>query len=460
MARLFGTDGVRGLAGRDVTAEVALNLAAAAARVLGGARPADSGRPRALIGNDSRISGGYLTSAVAAGLAGAGVDVLDVGVLPTPGLAYLAATQDVDLAVMLSASHNPMADNGIKFFARGGFKLPDAVEDLIEESLGEPWERPTGAQVGRIRTDHLAPLAYVEHLVAAAEVKLDGLRIVLDCANGAASEVAPEAMRQLGADVIPFACVPDGLNINAGVGSTHPDQLRRTVVRETADLGFAFDGDADRCVAVDSAGELVDGDRIMAILALAMSRAGKLAHNTLVATVMSNLALHHAMRKAGIELRITDVGDRYVLEEMMAGGFSLGGEQSGHVIMSQLGTTGDGVLTAIQVACQMAATGKTLADLASVVQPLPQVLINVAGVDKHQASTHPKVAEALAEAGQRLGDSGRVLLRPSGTEPLVRVMVEAETHELATDVAGALAAAVRQHLALPATGERLAVRQV
>ncbi|MDR1426779.1 MAG: phosphoglucosamine mutase [Bifidobacteriaceae bacterium] len=449
MPRLFGTDGVRGLAGREVTAELALNLAAAAARVLGGSRPNGTGRPRALIGNDSRISGGYLAAAVAAGLAGAGVDVLDVGTLPTPGLAYLAATEDVDVAVMLSASHNPMPDNGIKFFARGGFKLPDDVEDLIEATCGEIWDRPTGEGVGRIRSDSLAPLAYVEHLVGTAPVPLKGLRIVLDCANGAASEVAPEVMRRLGVDVVPFACCPDGLNINAGVGSTHPEALRQAVVKETADMGFAFDGDADRCLAVDSAGALVDGDRIMAILALAMKARGALAKDTLVATVMSNCALARAMETAGIELRTTDVGDRYVLEEILAGGFTLGGEQSGHIIMTEFGTTGDGVLTAVQIAAQVAATGRPLSELAAVVQPLPQVLVNVPDVDKYRVDEDSGVARAVNSARRRLGDDGRILLRCSGTEPLVRVMVEAPTHELASEVAAHLATVVRERLALP-----------
>jgi phosphoglucosamine mutase len=450
MARLFGTDGVRGLAGREITAELALDLAAAAARVLGGSRPTGTGGARALIGNDSRISGGYLAAAVAAGLAGAGVDVLDVGTLPTPGLAYLAATQDVDLAVMLSASHNPMPDNGIKFFARGGYKLPDGVENLIETTLGEPWERPTGPSVGRIWTDQLAPLAYVEHLVGAARAPLKGLRIALDCANGAASEVAPEVMRRLGAHVIPFACNPDGLNINDGVGSTHPEGLRRAVVEESADLGFAFDGDADRCLAVDAAGNLVDGDRLMAILAIALKERGALAHDTLVGTVMSNLGLHQAMGKVGIAFKTTDVGDRYVLAEMQAGGYSLGGEQSGHIIMTEYSTTGDGVLTAVQIASRVAQTGQPLAELASVVQVLPQVLINVPDVDKARAETDVGVVQAVAAARARLGTGGRVLLRPSGTEPLVRVMVEAATHETAIDVAGTLAAIVRQRLDLNA----------
>jgi phosphoglucosamine mutase len=306
--------------------------------------------------------------------------------------------------------------------------------------------------VGRIRGDHLAALAYVDHLVGAAQTRLTGLRIVLDCANGAASEVAPEVMRRLGAEVIPFACTPDGLNINDGVGSTHPDRLRRAVLVESADMGFAFDGDADRCLGVDATGRLVDGDGIMAILATAMKARGALAKDTLVATVMSNLALHHAMREAGIALVITDVGDRYVLEAMLAGGHTLGGEQSGHVIMTEHGTTGDGVLTAVQIACQVALTGRTLADLAAILTPLPQVLVNVAGVDKARASSDAGLVQAVAAARERLGDAGRVLLRPSGTEPLVRVMVEAATDEMAARVAEDLAGIVRDRLALPDVG--------
>jgi phosphoglucosamine mutase len=353
---------------------------------------------------------------------------------------------------MLSASHNPMPDNGIKFFARGGFKLPDDVEDRIAGLIGQPWERPTGGEVGRIGADHLAPLAYVEHLVGSAQTRLDGLRIVLDCANGAASEVAPEVMRQLGALTVPIACTPSGLNINDGVGSTHPEALRRAVVAEGADMGFAFDGDADRCLAVDGTGRLVDGDTIMAVLAIAMKARGMLARDTVVATVMSNLAFHHAMRAAGIEVVATDVGDRYVLEAMLAGGFTLGGEQSGHVIMTEFGTTGDGVLTAVQLACQVALSGRPLADLASVLSPLPQVLVNVPHVDRSRAHTDDGVARAVADAVRLLGDAGRILLRPSGTEPLVRVMVEAATDELASEVAASLAATVRERLALPDAG--------
>ncbi|MDR3202951.1 MAG: phosphoglucosamine mutase [Bifidobacteriaceae bacterium] len=447
MARLFGTDGVRGLVGRDITAELALGLAGAAARVLAKAGAFGDRRPRAVVGADSRISGDMLTAAVSAGLAGAGVDVLDVGVLPTPGLAHLTATEDVDLGVMLSASHNPMEDNGIKFFARGGYKLPDHVEDAIEAQLEEPWERPTGAAVGRIRADHLSALAYVDHLVATAPVRLDGLRVVLDCANGAASEVGPEVFRRLGAGVTVTASAPDGTNINVGVGSTHPAGLQAAVVADGADLGFAFDGDADRCLAVDHAGALVDGDQIMGILAVALRERDALVGQTLVTTVMSNIGLHRAMEGHGIALKVTDVGDRYVLEEMLRGGHNLGGEQSGHVIMTEFGTTGDGVLTALQIAARTQLCGRPLAELAAVVPVFPQVLVNVPDVDKSRAETDPELAAAVAEAEARLGLTGRVLLRPSGTEPLVRVMVEAATAAEARAEAHALAAVVRARLA-------------
>jgi phosphoglucosamine mutase len=439
---------VRGVAGRDVTAELALDLASAAARVIVLGGEFGGRRPRAVVGADSRISGDYLAAAVAAGLASSGVDVLLVGVLPTPGLAYLTATEDIDLGVMLSASHNPMADNGIKFFARGGFKLPDQVEDSIEALVGKPWDRPTGEGVGRVRTDHLAVLAYADHLVATAPGKLEGLKVVLDCANGAASEVGPEAFRTLGAEVVVTAAAPNGLNINDGVGSTHPEALQAAVVAEGADLGFAFDGDADRCLAVDHAGALVSGDAIMGVLALALRARGALERDTLVTTVMSNIGLHKAMAERGIETVVTDVGDRYVLEAMLRGGFALGGEQSGHVIMTEFGTTGDGVLTAIQVASQVAVTGCRLRELAAAVPSFPQVLINVPGVDKARAAADPELRAAVERASARLGDTGRVLLRPSGTEPLVRVMVEAATHDTAQEVADGLAAAVRERAAL------------
>ncbi|WP_066582368.1 phosphoglucosamine mutase [Cellulomonas timonensis] len=449
MGRLFGTDGVRGLANRDVTAEVALDLAVAAAHVLGAQGAFAGHRARAVVGRDPRASGEFLSAAVAAGLASAGVDVIDVGVLPTPAVAYLTATLDVDLGVVLSASHNPMPDNGIKFLARGGLKLDDELELAIEQRLREPWDRPVGADVGRIRTDSgAAGDSYVEHLVSTLDVSLAGLRIAVDCANGAASDVGPAALRAAGADVVVINASPDGRNINEQCGSTHPEQLQAAVIAAGADLGVAFDGDADRCLAVDHAGALVDGDQIMGVLAVAMRDRGTLAHDTLVATVMSNLGLKLAMTAQGIHLLETSVGDRYVLEAMRAGGYSLGGEQSGHVILSAHATTGDGVLTALQLAGRVASTGQKLEQLAAVVQRLPQILVNVPGVDRSRADSDEALAAAVRSAQEELGETGRVLLRPSGTEPLVRVMVEAASQADAERIAGRLADVVRERLAL------------
>ncbi|HEY5514954.1 MAG TPA: phosphoglucosamine mutase [Pengzhenrongella sp.] len=449
MGRLFGTDGVRGLANRDLTAELALDLAVAAAHVLGSTGAFADRRPRAVIGRDPRSSGEFLSAATSAGLASAGVDVVNVGVLPTPAVAYLTGKLGADIGVVLSASHNPMPDNGIKFFTRGGLKLDDAIEDAIEARLQEPWDRPTGAGVGRITLDSgHAGEEYVEHLVSTIGTKLDGLRIAVDCANGAASDAGPSALRAAGADVVVINASPDGRNINEKCGSTHPEQLQAVVVASGADLGVAFDGDADRCLAVDHTGTLVDGDQIMGILAVAMRAAGELAHDTLVATVMSNLGLRLAMNANGIHMIETGVGDRYVLEEMRAGGYSLGGEQSGHVIMGAYATTGDGTLTALHLAARVAATGQKLAELAAVVDRLPQVLINVRGVDRGRSATDVGLLAAVALAEAELGETGRVLLRSSGTEPLVRVMVEAASLERAERVAGELADVVRLRLAL------------
>ncbi len=357
MTRLFGTDGVRGLANGVLTAQLALDVSIAAARVLG-SEPVRA-RPKAVVGRDPRASGEFLEAAVCAGLAGAGVDVLRVGVLPTPAVAYLTAAMDADFGVMLSASHNPMPDNGIKFFARGGSKLPDAVEDEIENLIGAPFQGPTGSGVGRI-TDLLdAPARYVAHLEEAVPNSLAGLKIVVDCANGAASSVGPVAYRDAGAEVVAIHHTPDGLNINEDCGSTHMGDLRAAVLANGADLGLAHDGDADRCLAVDATGELVDGDQILAILALAMKESGTLRENTVVATVMSNLGFQIAMRDSGIKLITTAVGDRYVLEEMRERDFSLGGEQSGHVIVSDYATTGDGILTALVAGARMAQTGSS-----------------------------------------------------------------------------------------------------
>jgi phosphoglucosamine mutase len=447
MGRLFGTDGVRGVANRDLTAELALDLSVAAAHVLGEAGAFEGHRPVAVVGRDPRASGEFLEAAVVAGLASAGVDVWRLGVLPTPGVAYLTADLDADLGVMLSASHNPMPDNGVKFFARGGHKLADALEDAIESRLREPWQRPVGRGVGRVRERDDVAARYVGHVVSTLPHGLGGLDVVLDCANGAAYEMAPAAFERAGARVLTIHDRPDGLNINDGCGSTHLGDLSSAVVRERADVGFAFDGDADRCLAVDATGDAIDGDRLLAILALAMRDAGRLASGTVVSTVMSNVGFTRAMREAGIDVEQTAVGDRYVLEAMRAGGFSLGGEQSGHVIMSDHATTGDGLLTGLHVAARMAQTRTAIADLAGVVTPLPQVLVNVPGVDKSRALSHPDVNDAVSAAEAALGESGRVLLRPSGTEPLVRVMVEAATPWQAQSVADELARVVRKHLA-------------
>jgi phosphoglucosamine mutase len=456
VGRIFGTDGVRGLANRDLTAELALGLSVAAAHVLGEAGAFADQRPTAVVARDPRASGEFLEAAVVAGLASAGVDVHRLGVVPTPGAAFLTAELAADMGVMISASHNPMPDNGIKFLSRGGHKLDDDIEILIENRLEEPWARPTGAEVGRIGDSRAGVTTYVKHLVDSVSMissgdgplRLDDLTIVLDCANGAAFQVGPDVFNRLGATVLAIHAEPDGHNINDGCGSTHMGDLQKAVVEHGADAGFAFDGDADRCLAVDAGGNIVDGDQILAILALATREEGRLHDDTVVATVMSNLGFVRAMQEAGITVLQTTVGDRYVLEAMRAGSFTLGGEQSGHVIMSDFATTGDGVLTAAHLAGRMAVTGRSLADLAAVMTRLPQVLLNVSDVDKTRASTDPVLQGEVAAAGARLGDTGRVLLRESGTEPLVRVMVEAPTAQLAQEVAEHLAGVVRATLAL------------
>ncbi|MEU8546701.1 phosphoglucosamine mutase [Streptomyces roseoverticillatus] len=451
MGRLFGTDGVRGVANADLTAELALGLSVAAAHVLAEAGTFEGHRPVAVVGRDPRASGEFLEAAVVAGLASAGVDVLRVGVLPTPAVAYLTGALGADLGVMLSASHNAMPDNGIKFFARGGHKLADELEDRIEQTYrahasGEPWDRPTGAGVGRVREYDQGFDNYVAHLIGVLPNRMDGLKVVIDGAHGAAARVSPEAFARAGAEVITIGTEPDGLNINHECGSTHLDKLRAAVVEHGADLGVAHDGDADRCLAVDHKGNEVDGDQILAVLALAMREAGSLRKNTVVATVMSNLGFKLAMEREGVELIQTAVGDRYVLEEMKAHGFALGGEQSGHVIVLDHATTGDGTLTGLMLAARVAATGRSLADLAGVMERLPQILINVRDVDKNRVNSSEELAAAVADAERQLGSTGRVLLRPSGTEPLVRVMVEAADIEQARTVAQRLADAVKSAL--------------
>ena len=456
MPRLFGTDGVRGLAnGEIITADLALGLAQAAASVLTRGRHADElraqgKRPRAVLARDPRVSGEFISAAVAAGLASSGIDVLDAGVIPTPAAAFLVADVEADFGVMVSASHNPAADNGIKFFAIGGTKLPDDVEDRIEVALDQPKMTPTGGGVGRIRRFADAEDRYVVHLISTLDVRLDGLRIVIDAAHGAAAGVSPEVFALAGAQVTVIGADPDGMNINDGVGSTHLDGLRAAVLEHGADLGIAHDGDADRCLAVDTDGNVIDGDQMMAILAVSLKQRGLLARDTLVATVMSNLGLRRAMAEHGIRLLETKVGDRYVLEELDAKELSLGGEQSGHIIFRDHATTGDGILTGLQLAAEMARTGKTLSELASLMTVYPQVLVNVPGVDQHGLEGDTAIADAVRAAEAQLGDTGRVLLRPSGTEPLVRVMVEAADHDIATAIAEQLAAVVRDRLAIPA----------
>jgi phosphoglucosamine mutase len=441
MPRLFGTDGVRGLANSELTPELALALSGAAARVL-----ADRGlghRPVAVVGRDPRASGEMLEAAVTAGLTSAGADVLRVGILPTPAVAHLVSEFSADLGVMISASHNPMPDNGIKLFAAGGRKLPDAVEDEIAARMdGDGFRRPTGALIGRVRDVPGAAGRYTDHLLAVIPRSLAGIRVVVDCANGAASTIAAAVYRKAGADVVALHAQPDGLNINDGCGCTHLEGLRKAVLEQGAALGIAHDGDADRCLAVDAFGEVVDGDQIMAVLAVAMRESGQLVANTLVATVMSNLGLHLAMREHGVLVRTAPVGDRYVLEALAAGGFSLGGEQSGHVVLPEYASTGDGLITALRLMSRVVSSGRSLAELAGVLTRLPQVLLNVAVTDKTRVAMAPTVADAIVRAEAELGETGRVLLRASGTEQLVRVMVEAPTESVATTIAQRIATIV------------------
>ena len=447
MARLFGTDGVRGTANKDITADFSLRLAQAAAVVLAAGARERGERPRAVIAKDPRVSSDFISAAVSAGLASSGVDVFDAGVIPTPACAYLTADLGADFGVMISASHNAAPDNGIKFFSHGGHKLPDSLEDEIESAMGQSLT-PLGGEVGKVTRFADAEDRYLVHLLGTLETKLDGMKVVVDCAHGAASAISPQALSDAGAKVVVIGADPDGTNINSGYGSTNLSALQAAVVEHGAALGIAHDGDADRCLAVDESGRVIDGDHIMAILALAMKDSGKLSRDTLVATVMSNLGLKVAMKEAGIKMLETAVGDRYVLEEMRSGGYALGGEQSGHIIFSQYATTGDGVLTGLQLAARMVETGKPLSELASVMDTYPQVLINVPDVDKSALAGNPDLAELVDQAKAELGENGRVLLRASGTEALVRVMVEAKDQGSAQSWAERIANLVAEKLAL------------
>ena len=464
MGRLFGTDGVRGVAGRGLTAQLAMDLAVAGAAVLSGAPPSAGHRPRAVVGRDPRTSGEFLEAAVVAGLASSGVDVLRLGVIPTPAVAYLTDALGADFGVMLSASHNPAPDNGIKFFARGGRKLPDAAEDEIERRLtaphggnsgngsnGTPGGTPGGVPehgFGRVTDASGERERYLDHLLSslpaeAGERPLAGLRVVVDCAHGAAYEMAPRMLRRAGAEVIAIGAEPDGDNINEGCGSTSLGALKAAVVEHRADAGIAHDGDADRCLAVDADGQVIDGDQIIAVLAFALKDAGLLADDTVVVTVMSNLGLRLAMRDAGISVVETPVGDRYLVAAMREGPFVLGGEQSGHIILLDHATTGDGLLTSLHLLATAACRGQPLGELAKVMTKYPQVLISIPGVDKSLVASSPELSRAVRAAEAELGGSGRVLVRPSGTEPVVRVMVEAVDSGHAQQVAGTLADTVR-----------------
>jgi phosphoglucosamine mutase len=443
---LFGTDGVRGVANIDLTAELAVDLAVAAAHVLGEIGLFASHRPKAIVGQDSRASGDFLESAIISGLTSAGVDVYRVGVLPTPAVAYLVMESNADLGVMISASHNPMPDNGIKFFAKGGDKLADSLEAQIEARLGEPWSRPTGLDVGRIFTDEGASTRYVNYLLSTISTDLAGLKVVVDCANGASSSVAPLAYKNAGALVTAISAAPTGWNINENCGSTHLENLITEVKNKGADLGVAHDGDADRCLLVASNGDVIDGDYILNILARSYFDDGKLKKNTVVGTVMSNLGFIKSMESVGINVEKTAVGDRYVLEKMLENDYVLGGEQSGHIIMRQFSNSGDGLLTALQIMQVMAKTKQSLLDLSSNMSKYPQVLINVKDVAKEKLASSAKIKQAVIDAEKDLAGVGRVLLRASGTESLVRVMVEANDLQLANKVADSLAQLVRLEL--------------
>ena len=439
MTRLFGTDGVRGVANRELTPELAFAIGRAAITALGG-----DDRPRLVIGRDSRISGLMLESAIAAGACSAGGDVLRVGMVPTPAVAFMTQDLQAQAGAVVSASHNPAEDNGIKLFSGDGFKLPDEVEDEIERLVREgDGPRPEGGSVGRIVDAVEEPDRYLDHLAAAAVAPLDGMRVVVDGANGAAFRLGPIALRRLGAEVEPIHAEPDGTNINDGCGAAHPEVVAAAVVDRGADAGVAFDGDADRAMFADADGTVIDGDQVIAACALVMREAGTLAKDTVVVTVMANLGLRQALESAGVTVLETQVGDRYVLEEMRRVGAALGGEQSGHVIFLDNATTGDGLLTAVRFLTLAARRRVSVAELASAMRRFPQVLENVAVDDPAGAMSSPEVAEAIRGAEDALRERGRVLVRPSGTEPVVRVMVEAETEEEARSHAEAISASIR-----------------
>lgn len=444
MGKLFGTDGIRGVANREITAEMAYRMGLAATAYFGQHTDA---QPLILIGRDTRISGQMLESALAAGICAAGGKAILLGVIPTPAVAYLARKLGAQAGVVISASHNVFSDNGIKFFGGDGYKLPDAIEAELEEMLLEGLdkiEKPIGERVGTI--EHRTDLRedYIQYALSTVQGKLDGMKIVVDCANGSSYQVTPDVLTRLGAEVIVFNHAPNGININDNCGSVHLESLQAAVKEHGADMGIAHDGDADRCLTVDENGEVVDGDHMMAICALKLQQEGKLVDDTLVATVMSNIGLHQAMKKAGIRIEVTPVGDRYVLENMRANGYVLGGEQSGHIIFSEVATTGDGLVTALQIVLAVAHSGKKLSELSACMVTFPQLLVNVRVKTKAGWETNEAIAQAIREGEEALGDTGRILVRPSGTEPLIRVMAEGPTAEVLDTIVEKIADVVRK----------------
>lgn len=446
MARLFGTDGVRGEANRELTVELAYRLGRAAALLFGEETQA---QPTILIGRDTRISGPMLEAALSAGICSAGGKVVIAGVIPTPAIAFLAQRLGAQAGIVISASHNPFHDNGIKFFGGDGYKLPDAVEDRLEEKVraieaGDDFARPIGAQVGTIEYHDDLDVLYMEYLLKTVDCDFKGMKIVLDCANGAAYDIMPKLLRRLGAEVFVMNSSPDGVNINDRCGSTHLEHLQEAVRRRGADIGVAHDGDADRCLAVDETGAVIDGDRILVLCALDMMRRGALKDNTVVTTVMANIGFHKALKEIGARAEITKVGDRYVLENMLANGYALGGEQSGHIIFRNYSTTGDGLLTALQLIASLKKSGKRASELAALMTSYPQLLVNVKVATKDGWEDNPHIAAAIEAGEKELGADGRILVRPSGTEPLIRVMAEGPDEAQLERICGQIAAIVKK----------------
>jgi phosphoglucosamine mutase len=445
MARLFGTDGVRGEANIELTPELAYRLGRAATLYFGEGRDEP---PTILIGRDTRISGPMFESALAAGICSAGGQAVVAGIIPTPAIAYLAKKLKANAGIVISASHNPFHDNGIKFFGGDGYKLPDAVEDEIEMLVRriearDDLYRPNGSDVGTIEYRHDLIKSYMKFVLSTADGRLDGMKIVLDCANGAAYEVMPAVLRQLGADLTVIHAAPYGTNINDACGSTHLASLQKAVVEYKADIGIAHDGDADRCLCVDEKGQIIDGDHILVLCGLEMMRKGTLKKNTIVTTVMANIGFHQAVRKRGGRAEITKVGDRYVLENMLQNGYCLGGEQSGHIIFSDFATTGDGLITALQVLGAVQRSGKPASALTELMVSYPQLLVNVTVASKDGWEENPAIAAAIAAGNQELGEDGRILVRPSGTEPLIRVMAEGPDQQQLDRICHQIAAVVK-----------------